>query len=73
MKPIQINQWGHPDHYNLECGKDGIIRVKDGRTLEEYINSPELIKDRKEKSMNHGDQLLIAANVYERVSIPNCA
>jgi hypothetical protein len=70
---IELNQWGQASEYFLVCGEDGIIRVKDGRNLEDYINSPELVKIRKSKARNHGNQIMIPADTYERISIPQCA
>jgi len=35
--------------YFLQCGPDGVVRVKDGRSLEEYINDPRLVARRKGK------------------------
>ena len=31
----------------LECGRDGVVRIKDGRSLEEYINDPRIVARRK--------------------------
>ena len=73
MKRIKIDQWGYPSHYNLECGEDGIIRVKNGMSLEDYINSPAMVKARKKAKHSHGDQLLISKSHFERNSLTQYA
>ena len=73
MKRIKINQWGFPSHYNLECGEDGIIRAKNGMSLEDYINSPAMVKARKNAPFNHGDQILISKNSLERMNLTQSA
>lgn len=72
MKPIpEINQWGFFSEYFLECGEDGIVRVKDGRTLEEYLNDPRFVERRKGKG---GFPMVICdSKTYERALIPHCA
>lgn len=37
--------------------KNGRIEVKDGRTLEEYINDPRLVRARKKQAKTHGEEL----------------
>ena len=46
----------------LVCGKDGVIRVKDGRTLEEYINDPRLVKRRKGAQT---DMVICSKQIFE--------
>ena len=70
---LKIGSYGFVDNYNLECGTDGVMRVKDGRTLDEYINSPSMVKARKDGETNHGDWILNTAANYERGCIPHCA
>jgi len=70
---LKIGPFGFVDNYNLECGTDGVMRVKDGRTLDEYINSSSMVKARKDGKKNHDDWILIAATNYELGCIPRCA
>jgi len=70
---LKIGSFGFVDNYNLKCGTDGVMRVKDGRTLNEYINNPSIVKARKDGETNHGDWILITATNYERGCIPHCA
>ena len=70
---LKIGSFGFVDNYNLKCGTDGVMRVRDGRTLDEYINSPSMVKARKDGETNHGDWILITATQYERGCIPHCA
>jgi len=57
--------------YFLECGLDGIVRVKDGRSLEEYINDPRLVARRKGK--NIGEMIILAKDVALFGIIPQSA
>jgi hypothetical protein len=70
---IKMDQWANASCYHLECGEDGVIRVKNGMSLDEYINHPELVERRKNKPMNHGDHILISAAHYEYLNIPRIA
>ena len=70
---LKIGSFGFVDNYNLKCGTDGVMRVKDGRTLDEYINSQSMVKARKDGEINHDDWILITATNYERGCIPHCA
>lgn len=48
LKPIPtVNHWGFLSETFLICDLDGKIKVKDGRTLEEYINDPRIVARRK--------------------------
>ena len=51
MKPKLLKQspWG-PDEYFLVRRANGRIEVKDGRSLEEYINDPRMVKARKKEA-----------------------
>jgi hypothetical protein len=56
----------------LVCREDGRIEVKDGRTLEEYINDPRLVARRAV----HGVVREMAVMDYERAQwglLPRCA
>jgi hypothetical protein len=69
-----VDQWGSLSEAFLECGKDGIIRVKDGRTLDEYINDPRLVKRRKNcKAPKPTGMQLVSNEFYNRLLIPHCA
>ena len=70
---LNLGPFGFVDNYNLECGTDGVMRVKDGRSLEEYINHPEIVKARKDGKNNQQEWILITSNVYERGCNPHCA
>jgi hypothetical protein len=70
---LNLGPFGFVDDYNLECGTDGVMRVKGGRSLEEYINHPEMVEARSKGEINHQEWILIAASVYERGCIPHCA
>ena len=68
--------WG-PSETFLECGPDGVVRVKDGRTLEEYINDPRLV-NRRRLILAAGAQhpipmILVTKNVVERGLMPRIA
>lgn len=63
--------WGGIDEYFLQSGADGVLRVKDGRTLEEYLNDPRLVKRRKKSGAS--DMILVQRAYFERISIPYCA
>ena len=48
MKPIPTHdRWGHLSETFLQLDPEGRVEVKDGRTLEEYINDPRLCALRK--------------------------
>lgn len=57
--------------YFLECGTDGIVRVKDGRSLEEYINDPRIVARRKGKCI--GDMIICAKDAALFGIIPQSA
>ena len=62
-KPVPtIDKYGFLSEYFMHNGKDGKIRVKDGRTLEEYLNDPQLVKRRKGRE---SDMVLIERGTYE--------
>ena len=62
-KPVPtIDKYGFLSEYFMRCGKDGKIRVKDGRTLEEYLNDPRLVKRRKGRE---SDMVIIGRATYE--------
>jgi hypothetical protein len=66
-----VDPWGNMSETFLECGDDGVVRVRDGRTLDEYINDPRLINRRRGKgrfAMMIGDH-----RSYETMTIPRCA
>lgn len=57
---------GFLDQAFLICGEDGVVRVKDGRSLEEYINDPRLVKRRKKTAKYlPRDMVLGAKDVYD--------
>jgi hypothetical protein len=70
---IKMDQWANASHYQLECGEDGVIRVKNGMSLDEYINHPDLVERRKNNPMNHGNHILISAAHYKYINIPRIA
>ena len=63
--------YGQISEYFLHSGPDGVLRVKDGRTLEEYLNDPRMV--RRRKKAGSGDMILVAADYYEKISSPRCA
>lgn len=67
----KVLPFGGIDEYFLQSGPDGILRVKDGRTLEEYLNDPRLVKRRKKAGAS--EMILIQRAYFERISIPHCA
>lgn len=73
----KIDKFGFFNNYFLFCNKDGILKVKDGKTLEEYLNNKYFIKNRKEfmKSRNKKKQeyIMIPAYLYEQLNIPHSA
>jgi hypothetical protein len=74
-KPVpEIGKWGFLSEYFLVCGKDGIVRVKDGRTLEEYINDPRIVRRRKKHfDGNDSEMVLFSRKTYEKSLIPHVA
>lgn len=56
---------------------DGFIRTRDGRSLEEYINDPQLIKKRlkwmKENPDKSRDMYITHRSIIEAAAIPHCA
>lgn len=73
-KSLPYNQF---TNLQLYCGKDGILRVKNGLTLEEYLNHPKLVESRKsslEKSkMEETEFLMIDEKSFSKISMPHCA
>ena len=66
------------DEYFLVCRPSGKIEVKDGRTLEEYINDPRFIKQRikqrkKEKCTDDIEMILYERKLAEWGIIPRTA
>lgn len=61
----------------LHCGRDGILRVKNGMTLEEYINHPFFIKSRKASMRklkeSQSEFILIDVKLWHRFTIPHSA
>lgn len=65
-----VSPLGFLSEYFLECQPDGVIRVKDGRSLECYINDPRLVERRKGKS---SEMAICSASVFEAGLFPPCA
>ena len=59
------------DEYFLICRENGKIEVKDGRTLEEYINDPRLVKIRK--NGKESEMILCTRNMATWGMIPRTA
>lgn len=69
----KLTKWGL-DEYFLVCRPSGKIEVKDGRTLEEYINDPRFIKQRKkEKCTDDIEMILYERKLAEWGIIPRTA
>lgn len=56
---------GFLDEYFLECGEDGVVRVKDGRTLEEYINHPKIVERRKNSKASPCEMVICTKHTFE--------
>lgn len=57
----------------LECRPDGVVQVKDGRSLEEYINDPRFVARRKKQIKSTKPMVLCDAEVFGMAAIPHCA
>ena len=69
----KLTKWGL-DEYFLVCRPSGKIEVKDGRTLEEYINDPRFIKQRKKaKHTEDKEVILCERKMAELGTIPRTA
>ena len=62
---VKMDNWGFPINYNMECGDDGVMRVKDGRTLGDYLNNPEIVEARKKSKHSNQEWILVTADMYE--------
>jgi hypothetical protein len=69
----------HNQFTNLQlyCGKDGILRVKNGLTLEEYLNHPNFVKSRKaalKKSKSEDLKfVMVDEHFLSKISMPHSA
>jgi hypothetical protein len=74
---LKIDKFGFPQDYFLVAGKDGMVKVKDGRSLEEYINNEYFVENRKHVMNNSGEEfveyIMIPAKKYEELNIPHIA
>lgn len=43
----ELDKWGFPKETFLQLEPDGRVTVKDGRSLEEFLNDPRLTKKRR--------------------------
>lgn len=65
--------WG-PSETFLECRPDGVVQVKDGRSLDEYINDPRLCERRKHDAAEGNVPMIIStAKTFEMGLMPRCA
>ena len=65
MNRVKMDKRGFPTNYNMECGDDGVMMVKDGRTLGEYLNNPEIVEARKKSKNSNQEWILVTADMYE--------
>ena len=71
---IKFNEWGQITEHFLEFDTEGRMVVKDGRTLEEYLNDPHIVARRKNAPHTHGLPLImISVEDYEKLNIPHSA
>jgi hypothetical protein len=61
------------DEYFLVLRENGRVEVKDGRTLEEYINDPRLVKRRKSQLGLEFEMVLCDRHTFEWGIIPRTA
>ena len=70
----KLTKSGGLDEYFLVCRPSGKIEVKDGRTLEEYINDPRLVKMRKKAARSEDvEMILCSRHLAEWDIIPRTA
>lgn len=70
----QQGEYGFLDQAFLECGVDGVVRVKDGRSIEQYINDPRLVARRKQDTGGKPWDMVIWSKArYDASCLPHCA
>lgn len=61
----------------LYCGKDGILRVKNGLTLDEYLNHPKFVKSRKtalkKSKVEELKFVMVDERWWSKISMPHSA
>lgn len=65
----KFTKWGGLDEYFLVCKPSGRIEVKDGRTLEEYINDPRFIKQRKKAEHTEDKEMILCERKLAELGI----
>ena len=67
---IKFNKWGQVTEHFLEINTEGRVIVKDGRTLEEYLNDPHIVAKRKnDPKYKGGPLIMLAVATYEKLNV----